>query len=263
MFDAKLVPLRHYLRKNDLTIDVAGGEERADVRISSENRDDPTPFFPQPFGKFDAGDLVLDAVRRDRFFRQLEEWKVAGWLVSLAAGSDGEIERFQELALEEHFDVSAVKFLQSSIARGFVFPAARLAVLSDAELFGRSSSLRQRRLSHRRERMLAGRAAIDFTEFEPGENVVHLEHGIGRFEGLQTMPGDGGGEGLVLEYAGGARLYVPLDQAWQVARYVGVGKRHPELSELGDGRWARAREKARAPSSIMPLGCCACRPNAT
>ena len=243
-FDAKLVPLRHYLRKNDLTIDVAGGEERADVRISSENRDDPTPFFPQPFGKFDAGDLVLDAVRRDRFFRQLEEWKVAGWLVSLAAGSDGEIERFQELALEEHFDVSAVKFLQAPIARGFVFPAARLAVLSDAELFGRSSSLRQRRLSHRRERMLAGRAAIDFTEFEPGDHVVHLEHGIGRFEGLQTMPGDGGGEALLLEYAGGARLYVPLDQAWQVARYVGVGKRHPELSELGDGRWARAREKA-------------------
>ena len=41
--------------------------------------------------------------------------------------------------------------------------------------------------------------------------------------GLQTMPDDGGAEVLCLEYAGGARLYVPLDQAWQVARYVGVG----------------------------------------
>ena len=241
-FDAKLVPLRSYLRKEDLIIDVAGGE--AHVRISSESGDDATPFFPQPFGKFDAGDLVLDTVRRDRLFRQLDEWKVAGWQVSLAAGSDGEIERFQELATEEHFDVSAVNFLQAPIARGFVFPAARLAVLSDAELFGRSSSLRQRRLSHRRERMLASRAAIDFTEFEPGDHVVHLEHGIGRFVGLQTMPGDDEGEVLLLEYAAGARLYVPLDQAWQVVRYVGVGKRHPELSELGDGRWARAREKA-------------------
>ena len=47
------------------------------------------------------------------------------------------------------------------------------------------------------------------------------------------------------KYAEGARLYVPLDQAWQVARYVGIGKTHPELSELGDGRWARTREKAR------------------
>ena len=164
--------------------------------------------------------------------------------MALAAGSEGEIERFQELAQEHDFDVSGVKFLQIPITRGFVFPAARLAVLSDAELFGRSSSLRQRRRSHRRERMLAGRAALDFTDFEPGDYVVHLDHGIGRFAGLQTMPGDGGGEALLLEYAGDARLYVPLDQAWQVARYVGVGKTQPELSELGDGRWARAREKA-------------------
>ncbi|MCQ6473559.1 CarD family transcriptional regulator, partial [Vibrio parahaemolyticus] len=80
-----------------------------------------------------------------------------------------------------------------------------------------------------RERMVANRAAIDFTEFEPGDYVVHLEHGIGRYLGLQAMPGDGGGEALLVEYAGHARLYVPLDQAWQVARYVGVGKGHPEL----------------------------------
>ena len=83
----------------------------------------PTPFFSQPFGKFNAGDLVLDAVRRERFFRQLEECGSCGWQLSLAAGSDGEIERFQELATEEHFDVSAVNFLQAPIARGFVFPA--------------------------------------------------------------------------------------------------------------------------------------------
>jgi transcription-repair coupling factor (superfamily II helicase) len=244
-FDSKLVPLRSYLRRKDLIIDVADSEERAHVLISSESDDDAAPFFPQPFGKFDAGDLVLDAVRRDWLFRQLEEWRVAGWQVSLAAGSDGEIERFQELATEQHFDISAVNFLHAPISRGFVFPAARIAVLSDAELFGRSSSLRQRRISHRRERVLAGRAAIDFADFETGDYVVHLEHGIGRFAGLKTMPGDGGGEALLLEYAADARLYVPLDQAWQVARYVGVGKGHPELSELGDGRWARAREKAR------------------
>ncbi|MGB8464549.1 MAG: transcription-repair coupling factor [Terrimicrobiaceae bacterium] len=244
-FDAKLVRLRSYVRKKDLIIDVAGGEERAQVQISSDGEGSATPFYSQPFGKFDAGDLVLDAVRRDRLFRQLEEWKAAGWQVSLAAGSEGEIERFQEVATEQHFDISVVNFLQAPLSRGFVFPAARIAVLSDAELFGRSSSLRQRRISHRRERMLAGRAAMDFAEFEPGDYVVHLEHGVGRFAGLQTMPGDGGGEALLLEYAGEARLYVPLDHAWQVARYVGVGKGHPELSELGDGRWARAREKAR------------------
>jgi transcription-repair coupling factor (superfamily II helicase) len=244
-FEARLVPLRNYLRKEDLIIDVSADEERADVRISSASGPAAKPFFPQPFGKFDAGDLVLDEVRRDRLFRGLEEWSASGWQVWLAAGSEGELERFQELAAEQHFDVSAINFLQAPIARGFVFPAARLAVLSDAELFGRSTSLRQRRISHRRERMLAARAAIDFTEFEPGDYVVHLEHGIGRYVGLQKIPGDSEAEALMLEYADEARLYVPLDQAWQVARYVGVGKHHPELSALGDSRWARAREKAR------------------
>ena len=243
--DAKLVPLRSYVRSGDWIIDLAGDEERPNYRISSEGGDGMTAFFPQPFGEFDAGDIVLDAVRRDRLFRQIGEWKAADWLVALVAGSEGEIERFQELAQEHDFDVSGITFLQTPITRGFVFPAGRLAVLSDAELFGRSSFLRQRRRSHRQERMVASRAAIDFTEFEPGDYVVHLDHGIGRFAGLQTIPGDGGGEALLLEYAGDARLYVPLDQAWQVARYVGVGKTHPELSELGDGRWARIREKAR------------------
>ncbi len=243
--EAQHAPLRSYVRSEDIIIDLAGSEERPDFRISTEGGDEGTSFFPQPFGEFDAGDLVLDAVRRDRLFRQIGEWKTAGWLVALAAGSQGEIERFQELAHEHEFDVSEVTFLHLPITRGFVLPSARLAVLSDAELFGRSSSLRQRRRSQRRERLMASRAAIDFTEFEPGDYVVHLDHGIGRFEGLQAMPGDSGGEGLVLEYAKGARLYVPLDQAWQVARYVGVGKTHPELSELGDGRWARTRERAR------------------
>ena len=46
--------------------------------------------------------------------------------------------------------------------------------------------------------MLASRAAIDFTEFEPGDYVVHLEHGIGRYVGLESLPGDGGGEALLL-----------------------------------------------------------------
>ncbi len=242
-FEAKL-PLRSYVRTGDWIIDLAGDEKRPNYRISNESGDGTMAFFPQPFGEFDAGDFVLDAVRRDQLFRQIGDWKAADWLVALVAGSEGEIERFQELAQEHDFDVSGITFLQIPITRGFVFPAGRLAVLSDAELFGRSSFLRQRRRSQRRESLVASRAAIDFTEFEPGDYVVHLDHGIGRFAGLQTIPGDSGSEALLLEYAGDARLYVPLDQAWQVARYVGVGKTHPELSELGDGRWARTREKA-------------------
>ena len=240
----RMVPLQEYLREEDLIIDAADDAESVGVKFSEGGEDDEAAFFPQPFVDFGAGDLVLDTVRREHFFRQLEEWKSGGWMVVLTAASEGEIERFQELAGEHHHDVGAMVFLQIAATRGFVFPAAKLAVLSDAELFGRSTAMRQRRLALRRERLLSGRAAMDFTEFEPGDYVVHLEHGIGRFAGLQVPAGTNEGEVLVLEYAHEARLYVPLDQAWQVSRYVGVGRRTTELSELGDGRWERARQKA-------------------
>ena len=244
--DAKLVPLRRYLRGEDLVVDVEADEQTPAIRISADSGEDAKAFFPQPFGKFDAGDLVLDSARRERLFRQLEEWRIAGWLVALAVqeGVEGELERFRELATDEHFEVSAISFLQAPISRGFVFPAARLAVLSDAE----SSAAPRRCASNVSPTVVNACWLLVQPSISRSSNlgvyVVHLEHGIGRYDGLQKMSDDGEAEVLCLEYARGARLYVPLDQAWQVARYVGVGKRHL-ASDLGDGRWARAREKAR------------------
>ncbi len=238
--DRRMTPLKKYKRKDDLVISVEEGEG---ILLSEGGEDAGAAFFPQPFADFGAGDLVLDEVRRKHFFRQIEQWRAEDWMIVIAANSEGEIERFQELAGDHEFEVTDLKFLKLPVARGFVFPAAKLAVLSDAELFGRSAVMRSRRLALRRERVLSGRAAVDFTEFEPDDYVVHLEHGVGRFLGLEQAPGTDEGEVLVLEYAGDSRLYVPLDQAWQVARYVGLGKKHPELSDLGDGKWQRAKQK--------------------
>jgi len=243
--DRKLCPLGDYLGKQDRIISLSDDEEKdATVILREGGEDEDAAFYPQPFADFGAGDLVLDATRRQRFFSQLDEWINEGWLVVLAANSDGEIERFQELATDHQSNISGLIYLRIPLSRGFVFPAAKLAVMSDAELFGRGASLRMRRLALRRERVLSGRAAVDFTEFEPGDYVVHLEEGIGRFIGLQKDPSSGESEVLVLEYADEAKLYVPLDQAWQISRYVGLGKNHPDLSELGDGRWQRAKQKA-------------------
>jgi transcription-repair coupling factor (superfamily II helicase) len=128
---------------------------------------------------------------------------------------------------------------------------------------------------HRAERH---RAQIDFSELNEGDLVVHLEHGIGRFLGLVKIPRSTGfqpvgpagvspadsaskmlagpadkmsalqeqQEVLALEFADEAKLYVPLEQAYLVSRYVGAGKKSPPLSSLGDGRWARAKIKAAA-----------------
>jgi len=139
------------------------------------------------------------------------------------------------------------------LSRGFCFPAANLVILSANELLGRFPIHGRRRLRRAERR---NRAQIDFSELNEGDLVVHLEYGVGRFLGLAEMPSVAAGvspaktasssEVLVLEFADEAKLYVPLEQAYLVSRYVGVGKKSPPLSSLADAKWARAKKNATA-----------------
>jgi transcription-repair coupling factor (superfamily II helicase) len=155
-----------------------------------------------------------------------------------------------------------------ALSRGFIFDPGKIVVVTDAEVFGRYKVQRPRRLKS--PHAIAARSAldIDFTELEEGDFVVHLQHGIGRYLGLQVLPGgagrktacgalskapeaDGHGqECLVIEYAASApdqpapRLYVPVTEAHLVSKYVGAGRARPALNTLGGTRWAKAKAQA-------------------
>ena len=209
-------------------------------------------FFDHGLGEFAAGDFIVDELKRERFFDQLTEWRRERWHVHVFCNNEGEIERLRELVPPVEADV--LHFSIGPLAHGFTFPAGRLAMLSDSELFGRYRNSRARRMALRRAREVQSRAQIDFSELVEGELVVHLEHGIGRYDGMRTVPRTttiaGGAEEktteevLVLEFAERAKLYVPLEQSYLVSRYVGVGKKNPPLSTLGDPKWARAKKSA-------------------
>lgn len=244
--DQKLCPITEYFDREDVIISLDAECDVAQIALSSEPADAAavaaTPeFFPPGVDVFGAGDFVIDEAKRNRFFTQVREWLAADWAVVLACNNEGEWERFSELSRENGLDPGLLHFRECNLTSGFTCPAAKLAVLSDAELFGRSSSQRMRRQLVRRERATIERSTMDFTEFEEGDLVVHLDHGIGRFLGMDKLEG---GDSLVLEFADDARLYVPLEQAWQVSRYVGLGKRNPDLANLGDSKWQRAKKKA-------------------
>jgi transcription-repair coupling factor (superfamily II helicase) len=242
-------PLRDYIRKPDITVNVnAGyGEARVHILAAAQTADGPedfsSAFFDHGLGEFEVGDFVVDEGRRQQFFRQLQEWRSDDWSTYIFCNNEGEVERLRELIPEEEHD--HVVFAIGAIARGFTFPAGKLAVLSDAELFGRYRNTRARRLAMRRMREQANRTQIDFSELNEGDYVVHLEHGIGKFLGLRQFATDGKEEEVLdLEFEEGARLYVPLEQSFLVSRYVGVGKKSPRLSSLGDARWAKAKKNA-------------------
>jgi transcription-repair coupling factor (superfamily II helicase) len=241
--------------------------------IESGPEDFSGAFQDCDIGEFGAGDLVLAEAKRAQFVERLKEWRANNARIAIYFQTEGEIERFREIMAGT---VEGVDFVEGSLARGFCFPAANLVVLSAAELFGRFAVHPRRLLRLRRAER--HRAQIDFSELAEGDLVVHLEHGIGHFLGLVKIPRGTGfqpvgpagvspvdsaskmlagpadkmsalqeqQEVLAIEFADEAKLYVPLEQAYLVSRYVGAGKKSPPLSSLGDGKWARAKIKAAA-----------------
>ncbi|MGB8355758.1 MAG: transcription-repair coupling factor [Chthoniobacteraceae bacterium] len=243
--------LSDYIHKDDLVISIEGGFEEAQVKITAGSAQSDVPedysaaFFDHGLGEFQAGDFVVEESKRERFFEQLSEWREEGWTVAVHCNNEGEIERLRDLIPPVELDNERFIFTIGVVARGFVFPAAKIAILSDAELFGRYRNTRARRLTLNRAKEQANRAQIDFTDLNEGDLVVHLEHGIGKYLGLQSFStGEKTEETLVVEFANSARVYVPLEQSYLISRYIGVGKRSPHLSELGDGKWSKAKQSA-------------------
>jgi transcription-repair coupling factor (superfamily II helicase) len=263
--------VRDYMRETDLVIDVEpDGSSNAQVQISegwieTGPEDFSAAFQDCDIGEFGAGDLVLAEAKRAQFIERLKQWRANNSRITIYFQTEGEIERFREIMAGT---IEGIDFIEGTLARGFCFPAANLVVLSAGELFGRFAVHPRRLLRLRRAER--HRAQIDFSELAEDDLVVHLEHGVGRFLGLEKFPvgqahrlPDSGQasmasgalalqqqarpqEVLVLEFADEAKLYVPLEQAYLVSRYVGAGKKSPPLSSLGDGKWARAKIKAAA-----------------
>ena len=262
--------VRDYVAANHLKIDIEPEQNsEAHIQISESWIETGPEDFSGAFqdceiGEFAIGDLMLVEAKRAQFVARLKDWRANKAEIVIYFQTEGEIERFREIMGEKEA-LDGIKLVEGTLARGFCFPAANLIVLSAAELFGRLAA-HGRRLLRRAERQ---RAQIDFSELAEGDLVVHLEHGIGRFLGLIRLgkpphPIEGGASAaltksadtaaatdgaqdvLALEFADEAKLYVPLEQAYLVSRYVGVGKKSPTLSSLGDARWMRAKKNAAA-----------------
>jgi transcription-repair coupling factor (superfamily II helicase) len=127
------------------------------------------------------------------------------------------------------------------LERGLVLTDPPLAVIAEAQLYGeRVRQSRQRVRSRDPETLLR-----DLTDLSPGAPVVHEEHGIGRYAGLERLEVAGiDGEFVVVEYAGGDRLYVPVAALQQLSRYTGTAPEHAPLHRLGSGQWEKVKRKA-------------------
>jgi len=259
-------------------LDLVEPTEKESISIPLQNLDAYRPLAertPEP--------QVAEAQRRE-FFAQLHRWLRQDYAVHIFCNNDGERQRFGEIWEEYGFEhpefthqnsdpghaspithhASRITLHIGALARGFLYDDARLVVITDAEIFGRYKVQRPRRLKSAHAQATRSALDIDFAELEEGDYVVHLQHGIGRYLGLQVLPlGAGtkptevadtqstaGQECLVVEYAANdpaqpaPKLYVPVTEAHLISKYVGTGKARPPLNTLGGTRWAKAKAQA-------------------
>jgi transcription-repair coupling factor (superfamily II helicase) len=129
----------------------------------------------------------------------------------------------------------------ATLSEGFLLPGS-LAVVPEAALFGERAMQSRRRAKPTRD---ADAIIQNLNDLHIGAPVVHEENGVGRYLGLQTLDiGGQPGEFLALEYADGAKLYVPVSSLHLISRYTGADSEHAPLHRLGSEQWSRARRKA-------------------
>ena len=215
------------------------------------------------------------------FMEEARNRIAAGERVLLGAESLGELERFADLCheyevpfrlgeLQENAtsarlaedssagSVPAVVLCRAPFTDGVVFLDARVAIFGTGDVF---ESMFQ---GATKRRPKTASFFSDFSELKPGDYVVHVDHGIGQFEGLQTIENDGArGEFMRLRYADDARLYVPLERMDLVQAYHSLEGAKPRSTGSAAATWTArkvAREESRSPT--WPTSCWSCMPSA-
>jgi transcription-repair coupling factor (superfamily II helicase) len=157
-------------------------------------------------------------------------------------GSAGRAERVREVLREAGLGLGeegSVEVRVGALTGGFELPTLGLRVLADGDVFPEEVHLHP---AGRRAR----RFFSDFRDLAPGDLVVHQEHGIGRFEGLETLTVAGQpGDFMVLGFQGGDKLKVPVDAFDRVQKYAATEDARPPLDRLGSGHWEKVKRRVK------------------
>lgn len=139
-------------------------------------------------------------------------------------------------------DTTKIGITVASLEEGVYWQNPSISIIAEAQLFGQQVMQRRLRKSRHQDPNALFR---DLTELNVGAPVVHIDHGIGLYLGLQTITtNDIETEYLTLEYAGGAKLYVPVASLHLISRYTGTNSENIPLHHLGTKQWERTKRKA-------------------
>ncbi|QHI69730.1 transcription-repair coupling factor [Tichowtungia aerotolerans] len=184
-----------------------------------------------------------DAAEQQRklFFQTLEEMISKDWNIEIYMETEGSRDRIKEV-----YGTSGN--LHTGLLHGsFVCKQAKHLVLTEADIYGYAAKTAHARKKGKATSAQQGERVAEWNDIQPGELVVHADHGIGRYMGVMEIEMAGRKqEMLLIEYAEGARIYLPTGQTHLLTRYTGMGNAAPALHSLKGKRWQNDRASAEA-----------------
>jgi transcription-repair coupling factor (superfamily II helicase) len=199
--------------------------------------------------------LPVDPKSEAPYHRLFEQLRATSARTLIVAETAGRRETLRTLLTENSLSPADVAdwsaFLQSkdrlaitlgALEKGLTLSDPPVMVITESQLYGERAAQRRRRTALGRD---PETILKNLAELKVGDAVVHEEHGIGRYLGLQILDvGDGPTEFLTIEYAGGDKLYVPVLSLHLIGRYTGTDPEHAPLHRLGGDAWEKARRRA-------------------
>ncbi|MDE1549316.1 transcription-repair coupling factor [Jeotgalibaca caeni] len=166
--------------------------------------------------------LVSDAERAKKVHQTFNDFHID----SLITGKDGIIKNRNNIMV-------------GSIASGFEMPLEKSVFLTEKELFNKP-----KKSQPKRQKMANAERLKSYTELAPGDYVVHVNHGIGKYTGMETIQVDGVHQDYIsIVYQDGAKLFIPVTQLHLVQKYVSSEAKTPKVNKLGGTEWAKTKKK--------------------
>ncbi|WP_255611683.1 transcription-repair coupling factor [Marinobacterium arenosum] len=199
----------------DMTVDAKASHPLSALQQFLAERDGPVLFCAESAGRREA---LLELFGR----HGIKPVDSSGWQNFIGGDSD-------------------LAICVAPLERGLSLPGSA-HLITETQLFGRQVFQRRRRS---REQEQTDQAFKNLSELNIGAPVVHIDHGVGRYMGLETIELDGqANEFLMLEYADNAKLYVPVSTLHLISRYSGASDELAPLHKLGSEQWSKAKQKA-------------------
>lgn len=184
--------------------------------------------------------------------KDLKKYKKNGYKVILMSGSKTRARRLAEDLMDEGFAsfytedydhelvAGQIMVCHGQIKRGFEYPILRFAVITESDIFGAEKKKKKR------HRTYEGEQIQSFTDLSVGDYVVHENHGLGIYRGIEKIEVDKKVKDYIkIEYQGGSNLYILATQLELIQKYAGKESRKPKLNKLGGQEWSKTKNKVR------------------